>query len=237
MMIAEAQKRCTKCGETKPLSEFYFMSKGRGRPKCHSSFCKMCSVKRACDQQASRVRDCLGCGTSIRGQREYCQECLRRRAQQRKEAAKQTRKQKQSAKRMTRYTLPSWEFFVVRCCTECGSPFFCHPVSHQLYCSVLCNGRVQRRKRRIRKQTGETAVIELYRIAIRDRWTCQICREKVDMRATNYSSRPTMDHIVPLSRGGRHVRSNVQLAHFSCNSQKGARLSGPGTQLKAAGSF
>lgn len=35
---------------------------------------------------------------------------------------------------------------------------------------------------------------------------------------------PTTDHIVPLSKGGKHERRNCQLAHFKCNTAKGARL-------------
>jgi 5-methylcytosine-specific restriction endonuclease McrA len=35
---------------------------------------------------------------------------------------------------------------------------------------------------------------------------------------------PTLDHIVPLARGGHHTRDNTQCAHFSCNTRKGARV-------------
>jgi 5-methylcytosine-specific restriction endonuclease McrA len=35
---------------------------------------------------------------------------------------------------------------------------------------------------------------------------------------------PTIDHLVPLSRGGQHIASNVKPACLSCNSSKGARL-------------
>jgi hypothetical protein len=34
----------------------------------------------------------------------------------------------------------------------------------------------------------------------------------------------TLDHIVPLSKGGPHTLSNLQIAHRVCNSVKGARL-------------
>lgn len=33
---------------------------------------------------------------------------------------------------------------------------------------------------------------------------------------------PTIDHIIPLSKGGLHSWNNIQLAHLSCNSSKGA---------------
>lgn len=36
--------------------------------------------------------------------------------------------------------------------------------------------------------------------------------------------RRSLDHIVPLSLGGADTRSNVQSAHFSCNTRKGNRV-------------
>jgi 5-methylcytosine-specific restriction endonuclease McrA len=35
-----------------------------------------------------------------------------------------------------------------------------------------------------------------------------------------HSMSASIDHIVPLSAGGLHCRSNVQLAHFGCNAKK-----------------
>jgi 5-methylcytosine-specific restriction endonuclease McrA len=35
--------------------------------------------------------------------------------------------------------------------------------------------------------------------------------------------RPTIDHVVPLSRGGEHCRDNVVPACGHCNSSKGAK--------------
>lgn len=37
---------------------------------------------------------------------------------------------------------------------------------------------------------------------------------------------PTADHVIPLSKGGAHVLSNVMPAHASCNAQKGNNTSG-----------
>jgi 5-methylcytosine-specific restriction endonuclease McrA len=34
----------------------------------------------------------------------------------------------------------------------------------------------------------------------------------------------TIDHIIPLSKGGLHVYENIQLAHSICNSRKGNRV-------------
>ena len=52
----------------------------------------------------------------------------------------------------------------------------------------------------------------------RDGWTCGICTEPID-RELSYPDpmSPSLDHVVPLSRGGHHVRTNVQSAHLLCN--------------------
>lgn len=34
----------------------------------------------------------------------------------------------------------------------------------------------------------------------------------------------TLDHVVPLARGGEHSYRNVKLAHPLCNSRKGAKV-------------
>jgi 5-methylcytosine-specific restriction endonuclease McrA len=58
----------------------------------------------------------------------------------------------------------------------------------------------------------------------RDDWTCGICSLAVDPAARfPDAGSATLDHVVPMSRGGGHVWANVQLAHFYCNSIKGAR--------------
>lgn len=57
---------------------------------------------------------------------------------------------------------------------------------------------------------------------------CQICGTPVDVndRCGNGIGKkyPTLDHIIPLSKGGTHTENNVQLAHMICNSKKGARM-------------
>lgn len=64
-------------------------------------------------------------------------------------------------------------------------------------------------------------------IAERDGFTCGLCGGAVVM-STPYPDpwSPTIDHVIPLIRGGDDTRANVQLAHFTCNSAKGARVPG-----------
>jgi 5-methylcytosine-specific restriction endonuclease McrA len=52
----------------------------------------------------------------------------------------------------------------------------------------------------------------------RDDWTCHVCGEPIDMDAPARTPRSaTIDHVVPLSKGGAHSMENVRPAHFLCN--------------------
>lgn len=57
----------------------------------------------------------------------------------------------------------------------------------------------------------------------RDGWVCGLCREPVD-RSLSWPEplSASLDHILPLSKGGEHTLDNVQCAHLVCNLQKGA---------------
>ena len=55
----------------------------------------------------------------------------------------------------------------------------------------------------------------------RDGWICQLCHKKVNKRL-KYPRQlsASLDHIVPLSKGGEHSRKNCCLAHLKCNVTK-----------------
>lgn len=60
----------------------------------------------------------------------------------------------------------------------------------------------------------------------RDNGLCQLCGEPIDRDlAYPHHGSLTLDHIVPLARGGLHEPTNVQLAHHGCNMRKGKRAS------------
>jgi 5-methylcytosine-specific restriction endonuclease McrA len=61
-----------------------------------------------------------------------------------------------------------------------------------------------------------------YAIYDRNNWICQLCLEPVDRRLkVTHPHGPTIDHIIPQSRGGTSVSTNLQLAHAICNHVRG----------------
>ena len=64
-------------------------------------------------------------------------------------------------------------------------------------------------------------LIDRYVVFERDGWVCNICRTEIDrtLRCPDPLA-ATLDHVVPLSKGGQHVWSNVAPAHLYCNQQK-----------------
>lgn len=71
------------------------------------------------------------------------------------------------------------------------------------------------------------AIVEVFsdkEIFERDGWFCQLCLKKVNKRLKHpHPMSPSIDHVIPVSRGGNHSRQNVVLAHLRCNLRKHAK--------------
>jgi hypothetical protein len=80
----------------------------------------------------------------------------------------------------------------------------------------------KKNRRRARKYNGTVEIFRNVDIFERDKWICQLCKKKVNKRLkAPHPLSPSLDHIVPLSKGGSHERKNVQLVHLLCNSKAG----------------
>ncbi len=75
--------------------------------------------------------------------------------------------------------------------------------------------------RRLKLASGHWISVQT-RLAIyeSDEWTCWLCEESVDraLIGTRSPWRPSLDHVIPKSRGGSHNPANLRLAHVWCNS-------------------
>jgi hypothetical protein len=127
-----------------------------------------------------------------------------------------------------------------RPCVVCGEQFIPRTFRDKA-CSRRCSYRARpsdrtrlallgSHRRRARFYGVSYEPIKPAEIYERDRWRCGICHKRVDKRLKYpHPKSASLDHIVPMSQGGGHVKTNVQLAHLICNSQKSA--GGGGEQL------
>lgn len=118
-------------------------------------------------------------------------------------------------------------------CAMCAKEFVKTNEQH-LYCSEKCrikNERKQTRSTRKARERGAEVIdkdIKLEALAIRDEQTCYLCGQGVDWQdkhtengviiCGNYY--PSVDHVIPLVKGGVHSWDNIKLSHRICNSVK-----------------
>lgn len=134
-------------------------------------------------------------------------------------------------------------------CNECGREFTRHDYAINsgrkssitnwtpAYCCPDCSMKAIRRggkaRRRKRERSLTYSPIPLTKLIERDGGVCQLCGEPIDMSDGWYDANgwfhvgcnyPTVDHIIPLAKGGDNTWENVQLAHLGCNSAKRDRV-------------
>lgn len=128
-------------------------------------------------------------------------------------------------------------------CSECGGhiPKGAHP--NAKYCGDECRKEVKTRRFKefyrnhperyqdysaVRRATIKDATVERVereKVFDRDGWVCHICGGDIDRAAEWPSSEcVSLDHVVPLSRGGEHSYANCKTAHWGCNSSKSNKL-------------
>jgi 5-methylcytosine-specific restriction endonuclease McrA len=123
-----------------------------------------------------------------------------------------------------------------RSCDECGAPIRSNAgnardgrtlcAQHRRRESLATHG--QRRRARLADAFVED--VDRLRVFEADGYRCHICRKMTNpARQVPHPKAPTIDHVIPLGRGGTHEPSNCRTACFSCNSSKGDR--GGGEQL------
>ena len=121
---------------------------------------------------------------------------------------------------------------LTKTCSVCGKEFKTNK-TRKYTCSIECRKyRHDRQSDRRYKGIKKDSDISLFKLSERDRCQCQICGMTVNWDDWTEKSGhkvsgnlyPSIDHIVPISRGGTHTWDNIQLAHRKCNSSKGVKL-------------
>lgn len=190
-------KTCTKCGNSLPQTADFFSRQRDGRhglradcKQCHGAQNRAAQHKRYAVQRAERIAHPAPVDTSAWGACPYCGDLMRPRR------------------------------------VQCGK-LECHRMYQAQRCRSFTadyakrypdKRRAGRRRRRALERGCETEMVSPLEIYERDEWLCRLCGGPVpkDARFPDRLS-ATLDHIVPLSRGGSHTKANLQLAHLSCN--------------------
>lgn len=58
----------------------------------------------------------------------------------------------------------------------------------------------------------------------RDGWVCKYCNKALLKGSLDIKTMPTIDHVIPISKGGPHTISNCVTSCYSCNSKKGSKI-------------
>jgi hypothetical protein len=197
---------------------------------------KFCSKK--CSKSASRRRSidrkrpdrkrrgvCMYCGIACEDDQGFsCNACKKQKKRERFNRVTERRKLNGRTDRPNATPLGT--------CRNCGNKceiYVCDVCKHE-------NVRFHRLKHRLQMKEIESERYTPTEIAERDGWRCQLCRKPVNRRKRWPDPlSASIDHIVPITKGGTDVRANVQLAHLRCNISKGNRVRPDGEQLRLLG--
>lgn len=197
---------CTRCndGQEKPLSDF---RRNKHNKTGYTSVCKDCLAK----DDAARHARIRADPVLLAAYRQY----------QRERYARDPQKQRQAE---ARYKAKDPEVFAQKHSQRKKRYRATHKQQEkkqqQLYLKAHPEKHAaqQSKRRAFKKNAPVVENVDYALIIKRDRGICQICFKRVKR------SERSIDHIVPLSKGGEHSYRNLVLAHISCNSSKGNRI-------------
>jgi 5-methylcytosine-specific restriction endonuclease McrA len=195
---------CKECGHP-------FAPNGVGRPrkfcddKCRARAGNRHHRRRLPPLRVSETRTCVACPTAFEATRRnhvYCSErCGKRTGQRRRRAGLAGPRQST--------------------CDGCGTAYEAK-TNRTRWCSRLCANRHYgnlRARQRARPSGDLYTDLEIF---TRDGWVCHLCGDPVNRAVSRlHPDGATIDHLVPITRGGLDEPSNVATAHWRCNRAKG----------------
>lgn len=119
-------------------------------------------------------------------------------------------------------------------CEQCGSLI----TGNKKFCNDKCNKRHYyskneiKRRTNIKKNGNVDYTISLEKLIKRDSNICYLCNKECNLEDYTYQGNtfiagnyyPSIEHIIPLSKGGTHSWNNIKLAHRICNTLKGSKI-------------
>lgn len=128
----------------------------------------------------------------------------------------------------------------VKQCATCDA-FICHVgkgSALKKYCSTCAHKKILERARTYRESYPENCAQARFRRRTRMKNVryevvteadvvrshgadCHICERSIDFSLVwPHPQSKSMDHVIPIAKGGTHVLANVKLAHLTCNQRK-----------------
>jgi len=110
-----------------------------------------------------------------------------------------------------------------RICMHCGDTLPQRMRTDAIFCSQECNYGAHALQRKLRARTGEEGKPGYLRAFIcnRDRWRCGICRKPVSRERRHPDPLcASLDHVIPVSKGGSNDPWNLRLTHLKCNLER-----------------
>lgn len=181
-----------------------------------------------CENIFERWASCVRTPGKIR-----CYECEKIATQKRRELEKLIKEQERQRQIELRNFLNSFkEQLSMSVCEYCGNYFIAD--GKKKYCSTRCADRKHDgKKTRVRIQRASKVgkidySITLPKLIKRDNNICYLCGKECNSNDYTYKGNvfiagnyyPSVDHIKPIAKGGKHSWDNVKLAHRICNSIK-----------------
>lgn len=194
--------------------------------------CLLCGHHEHITAQCVRNRKTCGQYTiECSGCREIEREAKKQ--QQREQRKKQQEEKARIKKEQIEIETKEYEKKLQKLCIECGKQFKANTLKEKI-CSDECKRKRKNRmhdvnRREKLKENGKVDYsISLTKLIKKDKGVCRLCGYKVnpkdyEVRDNAFIAKdmyPSIDHIVPVSKGGTHTWDNVQLAHRYCNTIK-----------------
>ena len=210
-----AAQGCRGCGLT------YTVAAGASRARRYCSDSCKTATHLASKRKAPELRTCVYCDQSFIAKQPSQRTCasaectLARQIEWRRAA----HKKHMASKPATRTQLCAW-------CGEKIEVSQSTPKARRYHeaCKRQARRATERRKNTMRRGVAHANRIRLQELGERDYWLCQLCGGAVDRQLSGLDPQgPTVDHILPISKGGPDSWQNVQLAHRQCNNLKGNR--------------
>lgn len=218
-------------------------STGRGRPR---KYCLRCLPRKRELSTRDRFSSCCeGCGTASLSR--YCYACKWRMAPRKPcrycggptgyrlsdgRADSPTCQNCRTARSRHGVRQPSVTEWT---CEMCGAACMRVPTKGQRprFCSKRCQQSAAWYRRRALEAEAFVEDVPRHRVFESDAYRCHLCGRMTDRtQSVPHPRAPTIDHLQPLSKGGKHERSNCRTACFACNCAKQDR--GGGEQFALA---